>query len=491
MKNITKIIALLLALVLLVGSVVSCGDGTDTDTPGSGDVSGDQNGSGSGSGGDDDDDGPAPFVDYASTVKFDKNSGRAWTYATVKTDVRGGETIYVGCIDGDTTHFVVDDSIVPGGILKARYISINTPESTGQIEPWGKKASNFTKSRLVNAESIILESDSETWNVDSTGERRLVWVWYKTAEMEDYKCLNLEILQEGLALASGYINYNYSDTCRAIVSQAIAHELYVHNKTALDPDFYYGDAKPMTLKELKVNIDEYVNTSVAFEGVVVRNTGNTAYVEEYDEETGEYFGIQVYYGYNLSASGKRILAVGNRIVVAGSVQYYEQGDTYQISDIYYDPFKPNDPNNIRLVETGHSASYDEATVTEITKGKLDVTVTTVDEETGEETSEVKQFDYGFMTMHSSKVIKNLTIVSIYTTNNGGSSDGAHSITCKDSDGNKIVLRTEKLYDEDNNLIPASYFPVGSTITEVRGIVGAYDGEYQLMVFHQNDVVFAK
>ncbi len=484
MKNMTKLIALLLLLALLVGSMLSCieQDTDEDETPGddTGDVGG---------GGDDDDILPE-FVDYVSGVKLDMNSSRLRTEATVKYEMRAGVKVYTGCVDGDTTHFNVPESVVPGGILKARYIAINTPESTGQIEPWGKFASNFTKERLINATSIILESDNDKWNIDSTGERRLVWVWYKTAEMDDYRNLNLEILQEGLAWASGYNDYVYADACRNILSQAMAHKLYVHDKTAKDPNFYYGAAQPMTLKELKTNIEAYKDTSVSFEGVVVKNTGSTAYVEEYDEETGEYFGIQVFYGYTLNSDGKAILNVGNRVIIAGSVQYYEAGDTYQISDIYYYPFKPNHEDNIRFVSSGHEASYDEATVSEITKGKLDVTVTSVDED-GVESTEVKQFDYGFITMHSSKVLKNLTIKSIYTTNNGGDSDGAHSITCVDDEGNEIVLRTNVLYDSNNVKIPASYFPIGAEIELAKGIVGAFDGKYQLMIFHQDDIIFAK
>jgi len=483
MKKMTKLLALLLALILLVGTFVGCGENEEpgkdnTNTPGDTTNPGGEQGT------------PGELIDYVSSVKLDKNSGRVWCEATVKTETRQGKVVYTGCVDGDTTHFNVPTSIptANGGILKARYIAINTPESTGQIEPWGKKASNFTKEKLINATSIILESDTEKWTHDSTGERTLVWVWYKTADMTDYRNLNLEILQEGLAWASGYNDYVYADACRNTLSQAMAHKLYIHDKATPDPDFYYGDAKPITLKELKTNIQSYVGTSVAFEAIVVKNTGSTVYAEMLDEETGEYFGIQVYYGFGLSAAGKKVLAVGNKVIIAGSVQYYEAGDTYQISDIYYNAFDKTNPNNIRLIESGHEASYDEATVEEIVSGKLQVTVNSMDEE-GNETSEVKSLDYGFLTMHSSKILKDLTIVSIYTTANGGDSDGAHSITCKDSSGKTIVLRTQVLYDETNHKIPASYFPVGSKIEVASGIVGAYDGEYQLMIFHQDDIVF--
>lgn len=484
MNKITKLLALLLALTLIVGTLVSCGGETD-DSVNNGGEQGDTNGGNQDLG---------ELIDYVSTVKLDKNSGRAWCEATVKSEYRHDKDgnrvlVYTGYIDGDTTHFVVPTDVNPTGILKARYLAINTPESTGQIEPWGKAASNFTKSKLKDATSIILESETAEWNFDSNG-RNLVWVWYKTAEMTDYRCLNLEILQVGLSRASGISDCIYADICQTLYTQAMRHKLYLHDTSAKDPDFFYGDAVPLTLKELKANVESYLNTSVAFEGVVVYNDNNgTAYVEEYDEETGEYYGMQIFYGYSLSAGGKKVLGIGNRIVVAGSVQYYEGGDTYQISDIYYDAFNKNDPNNIKLIEAGHSAAYDETTAYELTKGKLNITVTSVDDG-GDEITEVKSFDYGYLALHSSRKLTNLTVVSVYTTNNGGNNDGAHSLTCRDSEGNEITVRTAVLYDADNNKLPASYFQ-GKVIAEVVGIVDAYDGEYQLKVFHQDNIVFAK
>ena len=122
--------------------------------------------------------------DFASEVKLNMHS------ATVKPAV----TVH-SFVDGDTTHFNVPTTIVDSGVLKARYLAINTPESTGKIEEWGKKASNYTRERLSKATSIIIESDNGRWNLDSTGGRYLVWVWYRTSENEDYRNLNIELLQ--------------------------------------------------------------------------------------------------------------------------------------------------------------------------------------------------------------------------------------------------------------------------------------------------------
>ena len=468
MKVLNKILLILLVISMLTASLVSC-ELLGLSSPDNG-----EDGTDKGNQGGNDTD-PGEFVDYAAQVKFNSASGRAYIKATVKTFV-----------DGDTTHFDVSDrKIAPTGVLKARYLAINTPESTGQIEPWGKKASNYTKEALTKATDIILESDTATWNLDSTGDRHLVWVWYKTADNSDYRNLNLEILQAGLAIASNSSKNSYGDFAVKILSQAMAHKLHVHSKEK-DPDFYYGAAVPMTLKELKLNIEKYKNTDVSFEGVVVRNSDQTAYVEEYDEETGTYFGIQVYYGFGLNSFGLAILNVGNRVRITGSVQYYETGGTYQISDIKYNAMIPDHEDNILEISTGHTAPYREIDVPTLLSGKLSYDVTVVnDDET--ETVETKTYDYGFIGMHSSASLKNLTITDVYTTPDGNSA-GAMSITCRDADGNSVILRTIVLKDSAGKTVTDSAFPVGSVI-DAKGIIDVFNGEYQLKIFSAADITF--
>ncbi len=451
MKNtITKLLLLILTLALIAGCVAACGGPAD----------------------DDDNGGEGEFIDYASEVKLDKNSGRAWCEVTVKS-----------YIDGDTTHFHVPTSIADTGVLKARYLGVNTPESTGKIEPWGKKASDYTKAKLSAATSIIIESDDGKWNHDSTGERYLVWVWYKTAEMEDYRCLNLELLQEGLARSSKSSDTAYSEECTKILNQAVVNKLYVFG-TEPDPDFYYGAAQPITLKELKTNIEAYKGTTVSFEGVVAKKSGQTVYVEEYDEETGLYFGIQVYYGYNLSYGGLEILSVGNRVRIVGSAQYFEEGDTYQISDIKYNPMRPDDESNIKLISEGHSAAYEEMDVNTLLNGRVDVEKTETDED-GEEILVTETFDVGFLKLHSTVAVKNLTITDLYTTVSG-SNKGAISITCVDGSGREIVVRTIVLRDANGATITQDVFRIGEKIN-VRGVVDVFNGVYQVKVFSIADI----
>ena len=79
----------------------------------------------------------AETVDFAGQLALDMHSDTLKQAVTVK-----------AFVDGDTTHFNVPESVEPTGVLKARYLACNTPESTGKIEEWGKAAARFTRDKL-------------------------------------------------------------------------------------------------------------------------------------------------------------------------------------------------------------------------------------------------------------------------------------------------------------------------------------------------------
>ncbi|MCQ2399661.1 MAG: thermonuclease family protein, partial [Clostridia bacterium] len=335
-------------------------------------------------------------VDYASELKLNMDSETVKQTVTVKTYV-----------DGDTTHFFVPASVLDTGVLKARYIAINTPESTGKIEEYGKKASNFTKEKLSKATSIIIESDDGSWNHDSTGSRYLVWVWYRTYEQEDYRNLNVEILQEGLAIASSSANNRYGSTCVAAINQAKAQKLNIYSGKK-DPDFYYGDAKEVTLKELRANIEDYNGIKVAFEGVITKDYNNGVYIEDYDSDTDTYYGMYVYYGFGLSGEGLDILSVGNRSRIVGTVQYYEAGGTYQVSGLTYRIMKPKDPGNIQKISEGHAPSYVEVSPYDFNNKKVEIVYEKDEQE------EKKTIDYSLLTMNTTVSMNDLYVKKVYT-----------------------------------------------------------------------------
>ena len=136
-----------------------------------------------------------------------------------------------------------------------------------------------------------------------------------------YRNLNIEILQEGLAIASNSEQNRYGSTCGAAIAQAKRLELRCYSSEK-DPNFYYGAAQELTLKELRLNAANYEGQKVAFEGVIFKDHSETVYVEEYDEETGMYYGMTVYYGYSASGKMLEILTVGNRVRIVGTVSEY-------------------------------------------------------------------------------------------------------------------------------------------------------------------------
>ena len=406
---------------------------------------------------------PAGPVDYVSQLKLDMNTDTLKQEVTVKS-----------FIDGDTVHFNVPESVNSSGVLKARFLAVNTPESTGKIEEYGKKASSFTKEKLSNATSIIIESEDGSWNADSTGDRYLVWVWYKPAGSDTYRNLNMEILQNGLAIANSSSNSRYGSACTAAIAQAKAQKLNIYSGQP-DPDFYYGGAVELTLRELRTNIDAYNGVKVAFSGVVTVNDNNSVYVESYDPETDMYYGMSVYYGYNLNGLGLDILNVGNEVRIVGSVQYYEAGGTWQVSDLNYRMMQPDDPSNIQKLSEGHKPAY---VLTEPSKLNGDTVELLVNEE-------MVTIDYAKLALSTSVELQNLYVYDAYTTKNEASaSQGAMTLYCRAGD-HRIAVRTIVLYDENGKLVTQDRF-IGKTI-DVKGLVDYYDGDYQIKVFNINDI----
>ncbi len=401
----------------------------------------------------------APFHDYVPELELNKNSSTAKVEATVKLFV-----------DGDTVHFHVDDPAFPTGLLKARFLAINTPESTGKIEEYGKAASRYTREALSGATSIILESDDSQWHPDTTGDRYLVWVWYRTAEDQPYRNLNLEILQNGLCIANSTANNQYGSICSAALTQARAHKLGVHSGQK-DPDFYYGDAVELTLRELRTNVESYNGVKVAFNGIITMNDGGSVYVESYDEETGLYYGMSVYYGYGLPGAGLNILSMGNEARIVGTVQYYEAGNTYQVSGLTYRQMVPDDPGNIQKISSGHEAAYTLTDPAQFVNGSVDVALA----------DGVKSFPYAELIMSTSVSMENLEVVDVYTTDDPESSSvGAMTLTCKAPDGTEVSVRTTVLRDEAGNLVTADAY--AGKVIRVRGIVDHFAGTYQIKVF---------
>ncbi len=438
-KTVMKLIAAILVLVSIVGVLASC----DPSTP----------------------DNPPEHVDYVAETKLDMSSSTLKQEVTLKRH-----------IDGDTSHFYAPTSIAPDGIMKARYLGVNTPESTGTIEEWGEAASEFTESKITTAVSIIVESNDDRWNLDGNS-RHLVWVWYKPAEDAEYRNLNLEILQNGLGVGSSNDETLYGPTAVLAIAQAKSEKLYVFSGKP-DPD-YPTEALPVDLKELRTNIGKYRGKRVAFEGTISYNSNWTAFVESYDAETDMTYGIQIFYGYNSSLHS--VLAQGNKVRIVGVVK--KHGSIDQVSDLKYQPMRPNDPNNTVKLSAGNEISFTEITP-EIFTGEKTIVMSDDTEKT---------FDYEELALGTTISMKNLVVKKTYTTTNpSSSSKGAITITCEQNGVTVDVRTATKLVDKDGNDVVESYF-TGQTI-DIVGVVDYFDledtgnGTYQIKVYTLDDIV---
>ena len=423
-----RIFAFALALVMLLSTLLACNPAGPGNEP------------------------EREHVDYVAQTKLEMSSTSRKVEAEVKS-----------YIDGDTTHFYVAESAdFPEGVVKARYLAIDTPESTGRLEEWGKTASAFTKETLKNAATILLESDDENWNKDNNG-RHLLWIWYKPTADAEWRNLNIEILQNGYAIASNSGQNRYGSTCLAALAQATAEKLYVHSDEK-DPTFPYGDATEITIKELRTNREAYEGVKVAVEGVISQNSNGTLYLEQYDEEDERWYGMQVFYGYNMATSAKRFLKTGNAVRIVGTFQYAEVVNAWQIAGLEYDQMDPKNPKYTQLIAENQTVPYTEITdLATFTNGKTEITV-------GEETV---SFNNNYLALHTSASLKGLTVVDYWVTERETSDDkGAITLICE-KDGVRINVRTIVLY-ENGALVTPDRFE-GKNI-DVLGIVDAYTPE---------------
>ncbi len=101
----------------------------------------------------------------------------------------------VRVVDGDTAHIVVD-----GVREKVRFIGVDTPESTKEIEPFGHQSSAYTK-KALDGRTVWLETDAELR--DRYG-RLLAYIWLEKptsgsdAEIRS-KMFNARLLLDGYA----------------------------------------------------------------------------------------------------------------------------------------------------------------------------------------------------------------------------------------------------------------------------------------------------
>ena len=278
-------------------------------------------------------------------------------------------------IDGDTAHFKMADGS-SDELLKARFYGVDTPESTGKIQEYGKAASNFTKSKLEAANengTIVVSSpffEYKAPQTDSTGGRYLSLIWYnetvKDAPIDQLKLLNLELVQEGYSWVKNLTDIpEYVDTFTAAEQQARDFKLNLFSGEP-DPLFNYGKYQDVSLLELKQEVikslqdpsyqNKYDGANVRIQGTVAGYADHILYLLGYfDEETGsedeggEYGGINIFCG--MSSIPTKFTTTNNYIQLCGVAQDSENFG-FQISGVYSFPrTTAKDENDGKVIYT--------------------------------------------------------------------------------------------------------------------------------------------
>ena len=196
---------------------------------------------------------------------------------------------FINYVDGDTTHV---ETYNLKYTVKIRYLGIDTPESTSEIEEWGLSASYFnkyiysgdteywnyvknsfssrdTESLKAGATSIILVSQEAAIHSDEMtvedlkigsdelgtyyattdgNQRNLAYVWYATVQnptKNDFRCLNLEMVYEGFSFGVGSrestSDYYFKMFDAANLSAQI-NRRHIYSSVS-DDNYYYYDTK--------------------------------------------------------------------------------------------------------------------------------------------------------------------------------------------------------------------------------------------------------
>ncbi|MBR1847007.1 MAG: thermonuclease family protein [Bacilli bacterium] len=257
--------------------------------------------------------------------------------------IRKSGDSYIGFIDGDTVHFSAGDNTV----IKARFFGVDTPESTGKVQPWGKEASDYTKKVLKEANengTIVISSPQKEYGIpepDSTGSRyvSLVWINLDTpnANYENLILLNLLIVQDGYSWVKNVSDIpEYETTFYAAQDQAKAYELNLFSGTIPDsfPKDEYEIVSVLDLKreivaciEDSSHVNAYHNKRVIVYGTVAGFSNNILYLQDYVKEynedgsetgRGEYAGINIFVG--MTSIPSKFTAKGTYISVPGLAQ---------------------------------------------------------------------------------------------------------------------------------------------------------------------------
>lgn len=277
-------------------------------------------------------------------------------------------------IDGDTAHFYPVVTTTSDEPVKSRYYGIDTPESTGKIQPYGHAASEFNKEKLLNASTngtIVVSTPNGLTNEqianganpyvlpspDSTGSRYVSLVWInetkKNANYDELILLNLWIVQGGYSWVKAVGDIpEYAPTFYQAEQQAKDLKLVLFSGVD-DPDMPTGDYVLANLLEMKVEMERlikepeseyaYNNQKLRIRGTVAGFANNTLYLSTYytpeecaqlgrNKPNGEWAGINIYCG---AAAIADRFKVRNAVIELCGIMSYSENFGVQLSGVNF------------------------------------------------------------------------------------------------------------------------------------------------------------
>ena len=410
------------------------------------------------------------LIDYAAQAKLNlEYEGKNFL------DVGVGEVTVQMYIDGDTTHFTELDKRQ----VNARYANINTPESTADIQKWGKSASLFVQGKLESASTIVLTNPTlrEEAPEHDDNQRWLSLIWYATVEnptLDDFRCLNLEIVQEGYSAITGMESYYpFYDIFHDAQKQAQDNRLHIFAPdTVVDPNFYVGEAANISIQEFNENAAKYNGKKVHMSGIVSAFMGvQSVWVESIGDD-GTIWGVYLFTGY--TGNAKPLFAIGNEVEFTGAVTEFN-GD-YQITDLQYNEYFPTD-DDVVLISSGNTipSASQVGTSSDVLDGAYNVNTTAT-----------------------------LTDDLVVTNGWGGTDEidpdtgvnyanNAITLWCTNPEGEDVQVympHGAMLRGDDGMLIHSWTYFEGKTLSNLHGVIDSYNGRYSLQLLSTNDVTIS-
>lgn len=280
--------------------------------------------------------------------------------------------VFTNYVDGDTTQFT---SYNGNYTVKVRYLGVDTPESTSEVEEWGRSASLFNKSILKKAKYVIVQSAGSAKTgkrapADLDGyQRSLAYVWYSNEDnptKESFRNLNLELVYNGYSGFNAPSDDMKEDFYNAFSNAyAIAQEYKKHRfSDEKDPNYDYNPAQVLPLDMLYDetyyvdHFDPETNESLgtyssfcddktwySFDGYVTRVVGGSAFYIQ-NKIGDNYYGLYVF-----TLRTYEPVQVGNWLRVTGVLDYYS--GMYELKGVSYSFFNHEDKDIKYLDENGN------------------------------------------------------------------------------------------------------------------------------------------